>query len=317
MSIPFVTRPPTVAETELLRLAMSTFCDGSGQTREADSTTRPGWRDFERVIAAILKGKAPENKEVFDVVVPSTRRRNVEYGISIKSKELSRASAIGDLDSGGRVYMELSNSPAKFWDALREKGLTERHFNHKDQAALFGATVLEVVESWHQQARARSASLTSSRHIDLAKSIYLVISYSKPRNGSSRQYQLHSFDLSFPAGIKWDYLSPKCLRGFDPQYPDEVLIDWYALSGGQLKYYPRATSSRFYSRPFSLLVPVPVSIPEKAARYWPQEWIEAGGDTCISPDALGDELGRCSILIDDPEAKAFLQKAAKYLKRKQ
>jgi hypothetical protein len=67
------------------------------------------------------------------------------------------------------------------------------------------------------------------------------------------------------------------LRGYDPTYPDEVLVDWYGLSGGQLKYYPRASEAKHYTEQFQLLLPKMVSISEKASVYWPKAWVEAGG----------------------------------------
>ena len=69
LKTPLINRAPTPDETKLLMLAMSTYRDGTGQEREKDGSTRPGWRDFERIFAEILGGSAPENKDVFDVVV--------------------------------------------------------------------------------------------------------------------------------------------------------------------------------------------------------------------------------------------------------
>lgn len=86
MSISFVTRGPSQDEVEQLRLAMSSFRDGSGQEKDQEGGTRPGWRDLERVIAEILGGVAPESKSVFDVFIPSTEQQDTDYGLSVKSK---------------------------------------------------------------------------------------------------------------------------------------------------------------------------------------------------------------------------------------
>lgn len=40
----FVSRNPSQAEENLLKAYLSTFRDGSGNEREADDTTRAGWR---------------------------------------------------------------------------------------------------------------------------------------------------------------------------------------------------------------------------------------------------------------------------------
>ncbi len=66
MSVAFVTRPPAETEVEQIRLAMSAFCDGSGMIMQSDGSTLPGWRDFERLLAGVLGGFAPEGKDVFD-----------------------------------------------------------------------------------------------------------------------------------------------------------------------------------------------------------------------------------------------------------
>ena len=94
MSVPYVTRPPTHHEAERLRLVLSAFRDGSGMIQTTNDGTLPGWRDFERTFAAILGGLAPESKGIFDVTVQSTSRASVDYGISVKSKQLSRATDV-------------------------------------------------------------------------------------------------------------------------------------------------------------------------------------------------------------------------------
>lgn len=276
METPFITRPPTGQETERIRLAMSSFCDGSGQYVEPGGISRPGWRDFERIIAEIIGGFAVENKEVFDVIIPS-ETTTTDYGFSIKSKELSRATAITDLELNGRVHMEVSNSPAKFWEPLYRKGVTEEAFKRQEQAQLIGTTILRTVAQWHVSAAQEYGRTRPNRTLDLASSAYLTISYTKPRRGLDRYYQLHSFNLDFPEGIIWQFTSDRCLRGLDPNFPSEILVEWYGLSGGQLKYYPRASTCRYKSGQFMLAKPRRVSIAEKTAAYWPKEWVLAGG----------------------------------------
>src|SRR5205823_12611324 len=114
MPVAFIDRSPTGSETEQHRLALSSFRDGSGWEREEGGTTVAGWRQLERVVAEVFGGAAQENKGVFDVILPSDSSPNTDYGISVKSKELSRRTAIADLlDGTGRLYLELANSPAK------------------------------------------------------------------------------------------------------------------------------------------------------------------------------------------------------------
>ena len=92
---------------------------------------------------------------------------------------------------------------------------------------------------------------------------------------SQRIYQIHSFSLNFPKNIVWQFITGKCLRGYDPDFPKEAIIDWYAFSGGQLKYYPRGSSAKFKTEPFNLILPKKVSIMEKAKIYFPKQWAVA------------------------------------------
>jgi hypothetical protein len=79
--------------------------------------------------------------------------------------------------------------------------------------------------------------------------------------------------LDFPTGIQWQYSSEKCLRGYDPSFPNEAIFDWYALSGGQLKYYPKARFAKFRSPIFMLSKPSDqLTISKKAELYFPDHW---------------------------------------------
>lgn len=311
MTVPFVTRAPLASEVERLRLALSTFQDGSGQERGEDGKTRPGWRDIERVVAELLEGRGLENKDVFDVIVSDG---GTSYGLSIKSKELSRASAIGDLATNGRVYMELCNSPAKLWTPLKLNGISEADFGKEVRAAEIGASLLSVVESWKTAFAERFRALNPRQHFDLANSVYLVASYNKPRYHAARQYQVHAFSLAFPKDIEWRFSTAKCLRGYDPAAKNEVLFDWYGLSGGQLKYYPRATTARFCSEPFELLNPKIVSISHKANKYWPTAWKQAQGKSNFSATAIAEELDSLADLSDAPALRDALTHAAKIIR---
>lgn len=270
--IPLIERVPTKVETLQFCLAMSSFRDGSGQERDKDGLTRPGWRDLERVVAEILNGFAPENKDIFDIIVQSNKDSSKFFGISLKSKELSRKAALDDLRETGRVHMEIANSPAKFWAVLRAKGITEKDFLNKRKAEIIGPLLLEIVESWHKEAADRFNHKNPGKFIDLEKSVYMTISYSKPRTHQPRLYQLHTFDLRFPGKIKWKYISSRCIRGYDPLTPSQTLVEWYGLSGGQFKYYPCAKESRFHSESFKLLLPQKISIKDRAKNYWKGIW---------------------------------------------
>lgn len=313
MSVAFATRNPSTAEVERLRLVLSTFRDGSGMVAVGDETY-PGWRDFERAVAAVLNGKAPESKGVFDVIVPSTEKKDTDYGLSIKSKALTLKDGLTNLAKDGRVYMELANSPAKFSAALSKIGFKEANFKGKKRAQEVGEVVLKVISGWHQDA-VKLYSTAFNRTLDLASSRFLVLSYCLPKGTrTNEQYQWHAFDLMFPDGIKWRYSSSKCLRGFDPAFPKEALFDFYLLSGGQLKYYPRASSSIFSSPIFQLAEPKRMSATLRAARMYPKEWIAAGGKAEFTAKNVTEELENMAQLTPDVQVKKVLIAAANALK---
>lgn len=172
--------------------------------------------------------------------------------------------------------MEIANSPAKLWEVLKtDYNIKEQDFENKLHAHQIGTSVLQSIKSWHLEGKSIHERLFPGRTLDLDKSFYLCISYSTPKVNGEREYQLHSFSLDFTTIVDWKYSSDKCLRGFDPIAPSEPLFDWYGLSGGQLKYYPRAIQSLHKSEVFTLLKPQGLSISEKAQAYWETEWEDA------------------------------------------
>jgi hypothetical protein len=310
--VPFLTRPPSGSELEQLRLVLSSFRDGGGQIQD-NAGTLPGWRDYERAIATVFRGWAPENKGVFDVFVGSSVNDTTDYGYSVKSKELSRAGAIEDLSTDGRVYMELSNSPAKLWAAVRAAGPTEEDFRAGRHADIIGGALLAAVTSWHHEAAAAHLAATG-RTLDLDRSAFLVISYSRRRPGRERDYQIHSFDLGFPPGIAWRYRSAKSLIGEDPAHPGECLFDWYPFSGGQLKYYPRASAARYASPRFQLSIPPATSLADRAAGYFPDDWRGAGGAASATAASVATQLEGLAKLCDDDRVRAVLLTTADTLR---
>ncbi|SFH88263.1 hypothetical protein SAMN05421753_103335 [Planctomicrobium piriforme] len=151
--LPFIHRHPEPSETARLQLAMSVFRDGSGQERERDGSTRAGWREVERIVAEVLGGSCRENKDIFDVLVPNHRDRDIYHGISVKTKELSRRNAISVFGGEGRVFMELCNPSAKLWEALKRAGISEDSFATMTRAEEIGNSILATVHDWHNLAK--------------------------------------------------------------------------------------------------------------------------------------------------------------------
>jgi hypothetical protein len=276
MGTPFITSSPTEKDILKLKLLMSVFQDGSGNQREHSESSRADWRQLERCVAELVGAIGGEDKQIFDVVAPDISQPSLFYGLSVKSKQLA-LSNFSSLSSNGRVYMEIANSPAKFWSVLSEKlGTTESDFRNQKFASDIGACVIETVERWHAEGKALFEEDYPGSTLDLSNSCYFCISLSKPRAGTNTLYQVHTFKLSYPKEIIWKYKSDKCLTGFDPSEPEEPIFDWYALSGGQLKYYPQAKKAIFSSHVFSLESPAKLSITDRAKLYFPALSIKAG-----------------------------------------
>ncbi len=269
MPLALVDRPPTPGEIEKLRLVLSTYQDGSGQLEEG---TLPGWRDFERAVAAVFGGKAQESKYIFDVLLSDPQRPEVQYGLACKMRrELDRVAR------DGRVTIELSNSAGEFWRHLSASGIDP--VNYRDRPNDVGAALIDLVNQWHLR-----VSLNQGGTVDLERSSYLVLSWNR-----AGWYQLHQFSLALPdpATLKWR-CPVKSAKGVDQtarritgEDATGILFEWYGESGGQLKYYPLAENAQWASERFRLEPLTNLgreySILTKAAQYFPQLWEKACG----------------------------------------
>lgn len=225
----------------------------------------PGWRDFERSVALAFGGEAQENKAIFDVLLPVSKRSDVRCGLSCKMR-----SELGRVDRDGRVTLELSNSSGKFWDYLRTKGIDQS--NYKNKPLEVGAALLNLVTQWHLE-----VSIQRGGIVDLERSSYLALSWNR-----TGWYQLHQFSLQLPDAnsLMWHFptvkkkgadTSARHLSGDDSA---GTLFEWYGESGGQLKYYPLGTAAVWKSERFRLepLGEVRYGIVDKVARYFPDLW---------------------------------------------
>jgi hypothetical protein len=269
MGLAFATRNPTSSEVEILRHMLATFRDGSGNQRDDGLSTHADWRQVERCFAELLGGDGGEDKSIFDVIAQDEKNPSTVYGFSIKSKALS-INDFNKLANGGRVYMEIANSPAKFWAEINQlHNLTEESFRRQEKPSEIGNTVLNKVMRWHEDGKNSNDESNGSTKLDLENSCYLCITSSKEAI-NSRKHQVHAFPLKYPRGINWKYKSSSCLSGYDPDEPDKVLVDWYGVSGGQLKYYPKTSKARFNTPVFTVPeAPKNLSILQKALEYFP------------------------------------------------
>lgn len=256
MSIPFVERPPTGAETERVRLILSTYQDGSGMLKRGERTL-PGWRDFERSVAAVFKGRTTESKWIYDVILQE------RYGISCKMRKTLR-----NVETTGRVTIELSNAAGEFWHSVGKIGITQQ--NYQEYPDIVGETITQVVEGWHSQ-----VSIASGGVIDNTHSFFLVLQWDE-RTGRYQLFQ-YPIDLPDPHALDW-VVQGRRLIGRDRS---GILVEWYGFSGGQLKYYPLANDAVWHSPPFQLQ-PLPDRIEfglhQKAELYFPDLWAQSNQD---------------------------------------
>ena len=261
----FVDTDPSPQEVEKLRLILSTYQDGTGMLAAAQGRTLPGWRDFERSVALAFNGEASESKAIFDVLLTNSADAKVKYGLSCKMrKELNR------IGRDGRVTVELSNSAGQFWDRLALRAVTTD--NYKDHPQEVGNILVDLVRRWH-----RAAAIERKAAVDLAKSCYLVLSWN-----NAGLYQLHQFSLQLPdpEGLSWYFPTgvsrgvEKTARHINGDDSEGRVFEWYGESGGQLKYYPKASSALWQSQPFRLepLPDIEHGIRAKVAAYFPELW---------------------------------------------
>lgn len=249
MTLPFIHRSPTEIEMEKFRLILSTYQDGSGMLID-NSQTLPGWRDFERAVAATFNGQTLENKSVYDIFLLDLSGK--AYGISCKMRE-----KLKHVESTGRVTIEISNASGEFWDAIKIKGLTEENYHRNSD--LVGQIVIDVVHNWY----------TNVNHVDHRQSFHLCLQWDK-RTG---RYQLFQYPIYLPSAqnLDWEVTSRRLIG----RNETGVVLEWYGFSGGQLKYYPPVTNAIWKSKIFQL-EPLPTNLihglKQKAIAYFPDLW---------------------------------------------
>lgn len=253
-------------EFNRLRLALSIFQDGSGwelsRTAGGAVKTYPGYRQFERVVADVFGGDAPQNKGIFDVVLPFSNGEGY-YGISCKMKgELRRA-----IGTHKHVYIEMSNAAGRFMDEVKAR--VGADFIHAPSET--GHVLLSIVQQWYER-----ASNYYGKPIALEESSHLVLLYDR-----AQRYQLFQYPLTLPRAdqLSWSFrqnrIADKESRALVATLEDRLLLEWYLFSGGQLKYYPSIEQSTWRS-PIFELEPLPPEVSpstvDKAKAYFPRLW---------------------------------------------
>lgn len=245
---PYRDRPLDARELEMLRLALSSYRDGSGQNH-ARGGSWPGFRDYERSLAAVLGGTTPENKGVFDVAVPTD---TLPFGISCKMAQFPPAAHLSS-------FMELSNAAARFRDHLLSLQIT-----YATEPMLAGPAIVDLVSTWH---------LEQAQHYDLPSSRYSVLA----RDSRWERFQILCFPLDLkianPRGeIEWLYEGAAVNGYIADGSRRHRLWQYYPTSGGQLKYFPLLSWALWRTEPFVLDEPPLVSPLERARTYFSDRW---------------------------------------------
>jgi hypothetical protein len=238
MSRAFLSRDPNAAELTLLKKFLASYREGSGNLREPDGSARADFRQIERCFAELLHGQTTENKAFYDFVVQSNEGGGVAVrGASIKSKEHDTLHSYTEQNQTIRSYLELSNSAAKDWALCQERGLSEDLFRQMQSADAFGQAVLDRQNTERQMTQKSYLDSLPGPNKSFVEQdcVYVSLLYSPMVNGE-RTYLVSSFHAVLPKPAQWSFKG-KRLVGSDEN--GVALYEWYALSGGQFKYYPK------------------------------------------------------------------------------
>lgn len=273
MSQPFLTANPTPDQMRALVKYLSTYRDGSGNIREDDPerSTRADSRQIERCFAELFGVRPPESKSYYDFAVEINRGGGIVISAaSVKSKETANLRDFRDRAKRRalRAYLEIANASAKDWALCREMGLREEDFRMHRHADEFGVAILRRQADERAAAEAkikRQDKHGAPRMVDPQASVFLSVMYSPMDKQYQRDYLVSSYPIVLPAPERWAFRG-KALVGLDEH--DEMLFEWYALSGSQFKYYPLIDERKYGSPLFRLLKPAQESLHQKAVRMF-------------------------------------------------
>jgi hypothetical protein len=273
MSQPFLNADPTPDQMRALVKYLSTYRDGSGNLREndPDRSTRADSRQIERCFAELFGVRPPESKSYYDFAVEINKGGGVVISAaSVKSKEAPNLRDFRDPTKRKRLraYLEIANANAKDWTLCRDMGLTEDDFRTHKHPTEFGSAIL--LRQFNERAAAeakiqRQRKHATARAVDPKASVFLSVMYSPRDKDHQREYLVSSYPIILPAPERWEFRG-KALVGIDEC--DEMLYEWYALSGSQFKYYPLIAKRTYGSKLFQLLKPAQESLHQKAVRMF-------------------------------------------------
>ena len=201
--------------------------------------------------------------ELFDVSIDSLLKENQEMGAPLADRPPSD-------NEVGRSQLIFS----RFWDHLASMNIDQT--NYKERSADVGNASIDLVSAWHQ-----ASSIEEGGNVDVSKSCYLTLSWSK-----DDWCQLHQFPLALVGPGRLTWMFPVYIKGGESYIGNHLrgndafgpLFEWYGESGGQLKYYPLVADAIWESARFRL-EPLPSGaahgVLHKAESYFPNQWAAA------------------------------------------
>lgn len=257
---------PDGPEIKLLQLLLSTYQDGSGERVKGVVNTLPGFRDFERIVALMVKGTGGEDKHIFDVSKPIEGTGHF-YGYSCKS-----AMTLKTVQRNGICLIEVSNSNQKLWEPLKAIGITNGNISTYDPKTI-GRIIISTIHGWYDEVDINHGGTFITERSPLIK-----LSYDE----KTLRFQLIVFQKHIPSILDVEdyawHINSK--RVYALREDGKKFFEWYYNSGGQVKYYPligeaRWVSQVFYLKPTLDEVGRPIQIKDvlksKIKTYFPED----------------------------------------------
>jgi hypothetical protein len=258
----WITRQPSADELERYRLMISLVNAQKGFARQwKNNIPYPDFQLMEEVFAEAFGGRSCRGKDVFDVLVQDSTSPQRYFGIQLKMKgafgpgsSYATLSNTGQMPRNPRLYVEMSNPQNA---TIAASGTTQQELlNHTANVGTAGQGIMNWIQQKHNNAGQNHLDLPQGCTIDVASSVTILMTWAI-HNGVVR-YWLHSFAHELPAMPIWAYTpgaNSKSIRGFESQAQFNTgiqSIDWSFSSGGQIKWYPLASTATQSYGPFDL-----------------------------------------------------------------
>ncbi len=238
--IPFIDRDPTRDELEVFRLLMSAYAVGIGSQWDKETGHYwPGWREFERIVALLVGGKAEENKGPYDVSIPLGGGKKAGISCKVKRRDDS-------LYRKGQVYIEISNQNTQ----ARENILKGRSLEHVNVLEA-GKRLVEFVNNEYVRKAGEMGFSTEK---------LAVLHMTWWTRGNNFHYRLFLWRGPMKiycrnlSQIKWERPGKGLVGKVEVNGNEAKLVEYYP-SGGHIKHYPFQETADWTSEETSLIRP--------------------------------------------------------------